>query len=101
MLKDGSKITVHFINHWTCKTPTEIKTDNTGKIYEVKTINGKQGIDGNERKSPTTCNGEIFTPFTVYSHSVIFKDVKTGNTYRMNSCTNTLEETIENGIIWI
>lgn len=101
MLKDGAKVTVHFINHWNYKQPTEIKTDNSGKVYKVKTIKGKQGIDGNERQSPTTCNGETFTPFTVYAHSVIFKNVRTGKTYRMNSCTNTLEETIENNIKWL
>lgn len=101
MIKDGDKITVHFINYWNHKTPTEIKTDNTGKVYEVKTINGKQGIDGNERKSPTTCNGEIFTPFTVYAHSVIFKDVNTGKTYRMNTPKNIIEETTENNIVWL
>lgn len=92
MLKTGSKITLHFINHWCYKAPTEIKTDYTGKIFTVKTENGKQGIDGNLNHSPYTCKGELFTPFNVYSWTVIFRNEKTGHLYRYSEIKKGLED---------
>lgn len=107
MLKDGSKVTIHFINHWNYQNPTEIKTDYTGKVFIVKTENGKQGIDGNINRSPYTCKGELFTPFSVYSWTVIFKDENTGKLYRHSEIKKGLEEVTElndgyiNKITWI
>lgn len=92
MLKDGSKITVHFINHWNHKNPTEEKTEYTGQVFTVKTENGKQGFDGNLTRSPYTCKGELFTPFSVYAWTVIFKDVETGDLYRFSCIKNELEK---------
>jgi hypothetical protein len=92
MLKDGSKITAHFINHWNYKKPTEVKTDFTGKIFEVKTENGKQGFDGNISRSPYTSKGELFTPFAAYAWSVIFRDEDTGKLYRHSEIKKGLEE---------
>ena len=108
MLKDGSKITVHFINHWNYKTPTEDTPEGwKNKIFEVKTENGKQGIDGNINRSPYTCKGELFTPFSVYSWTVIFKDENTGKLYRHSEIKKGLEDVTElkdgyiNKINWI
>ncbi len=92
MLKDGDKITVHFINHWMHKIPTEEKVGTTGMIFEVKTVNNKIGFDGNINKSPYTCRGELFTPFAAYSWCVIFRNEKTGRLYRYSSMQNDLEE---------
>ena len=93
MLRDGSKITIHFINHWMHEVPTEdTPKAYAGKVYEVKTVNGKQGFDGNEEKSPYTCRGDIFTPFAAYAWSVIFRDEETGRLYRHSSITNALED---------
>ena len=92
MLKEGSKITVHFINHWMHPEPTEEKTSQTGIIYTVKSINNKLGFDGNTQKSPYTCRGEVFTPFSVYSWSVIFRNVKTGHIYRYSAIKKRLED---------
>ena len=80
------------MNHWNYPVTTEVKTGNTGKVYEVKKVNGKLGIDGNENKSPYTCRGEVFTPFQAYAHSVIFKDTETGSLYRYSEIEKGLEE---------
>ena len=107
MLKDGSKVTIHFINHWNYKNPTETKTGYTGKVFTVKTENGKQGIDGNINRSPYTCKGELFTPFSVYAWTVIFKDENTGKLYRYSEIKKGLEDVTElkdgyiNKINWI
>lgn len=107
MLKEGSKITVHFINHWMHKTPTEEKINITGLTFTVKTINGKMGFDGNITRSPYTSRGDLFTPFVAYAWSVIFKNVKTGRLYRYSDMKKGLEEVtnLKDGyidkIIWI
>lgn len=107
MLKDGSKVSIHFINHWNYKNPTEIKTGYTGKVFTVKTENGKLGIDGNTNRSPYTCKGELFIPFSVYSWTVIFKDENTGKLYRYSEIKKGLEDVTElkdgyiNKINWI
>lgn len=92
MLKNGSKITVHFINHWMHKEPTETPTGETGHIFTVKTEGGKLGFDGNISRSPYTSRGELFTPFAAYSWTVIFKNVKTGRIYRYSGIKKRLEE---------
>lgn len=107
MLKNGDKITVHFINHWMHKKPTEEKVNTTGIIFEVKTKNNKLGFDGNTTQSPYTCKGDIFTPFAAYAWTVIFKNVETGQLYRCSDMKEDLEEvtTLKDGyidkIIWI
>lgn len=108
MLKDGDKITIHFINHWMHEIPTEdTPKAYAGKVFEVKTVNGKQGIDGNIHKSPAIYNGEAFTPFAAYAWAVIFRDEETGRLYRHSSITNALEDVtgLEDGyidkIVWI
>lgn len=107
MLRDGSKITVHFINHWNHNRPTEDTPKAwAGKIFEVKTQDGKQGIDGNPERSPYTCRGNVFTPFSAYAWTVIFRDIETGHIYRYSDPAKSLEEVtnLEDGyvnqIIW-
>lgn len=93
MLKDGNKITVHFINHWNYKVPTEDTAEGwKNKVFEVKTIDGKQGFDGNTSRSQYTCNGELFTPFSVYAWTVIFKDQESGHLYRYSNIYKGLED---------
>ena len=92
MLKDGSKITVHFINHWMYKVPTEDTPEGYRKVFEVKTVDGKQGFDGNESRSQFTCHGELFTPFATYAWTVIFRDEDTKQLYRYSSIDKRLEE---------
>ena len=92
MLKNGSKITVHFINHWTHKEPTETPTEETGHIFTVKTEGGKLGFDGNISRSPYTSRGELFTPFAAYAWTVIFKDEETKQLYRYSEPKKALEE---------
>lgn len=92
MLKAGDKITVHFINHWCHTVPTEEATENTGKEYTVKEQHGKLGFDGNERRSPYTCRGELFTPFQAYAQAVIFKNIETGRLYRYNEIYKDLQD---------
>lgn len=95
MLKNGDKITVHFINHWMHKRPTEEKTEESGIIFEVKTENNKLGFDGNITKSPYTSRGELFTPFQAYAWSVIFRDENTKRLYRYSDTSRGLEEVTE------
>lgn len=85
MLKKNDRITVHFINHWSYKVPTETRTRITGVVFEIKEKNGKLGFDGNPEKSPYTCRGDVFTPFSAYATSVIFQNVKTGDLYRFSN----------------
>ena len=92
MLRNGSKITMHFIDHCRHQNPTEVKVGTTGMIFTVKTENGRLGFDGNINKSPYTCRGELFTPFSVYAWSVIFRNEKTGRLYRFSDIKNALEE---------
>lgn len=107
MLKNGSKITVHFINHWMHKEPTEEKVGCSGQVFTVKTEGGKMGFDGNVSRSPYTSRGELFTPFQAYAWTVIFKNVKTGRIYRYSEMKKGLEEVtgLEDGyidkIIWL
>ena len=107
MLKEGSKITVHFINHWMHKKPTEEKVIESGRIFEVKKENNKLGFDGNITRSPYTSRGELFTPFAAYAWSVIFKNVKTGRLYRYSNVKKGLEDVtnLKDGyidkIIWL
>lgn len=92
MLKPGDKVTVHFINHWNYQTPTEDTPKGyLGIAFDVKEINGKLGIDGNTNRSPYTCRGELFTPFSVYAWTVIFKD-ESGRLYRYSDIVGGLEE---------
>ena len=86
MLENGKKITVHFINHWMHKTPTEEATGATGRIFTVKTQDGKMGFDGD------ISHGDQFTPFSSYAWSVIFKDISTNQLYRFSAIKNALEE---------
>lgn len=91
MLKDGCKITVHFINHMNSETPAEFRTGITGKVFNVKTVNGEAGIDG----YPDDGDGEVFTPFSSYSWSVLFRDEETGHLYRYSDIKGGLEDVTE------
>lgn len=88
-MKTGDKINVHVYD--TCNR--EIKTRNYGTIFTVKEANGKLGIDWNTEKSPTTCNGETFTPFETFASSVIFENVETGGLFHFSSIKNAVVST--------
>ena len=92
MIREGSKITVHFINHWNHSVPTEVKVGSSGKIFTVKRNNGKLGFDGNTTRSPYTSRGELFTPFSEYAWTVMFKNVNTGHIYRYSDIKKELED---------
>lgn len=102
VLKDGTKVTMHWINHWMHEVPTEDTPKKyAGQVYEVKTVNGKQGIDGNPEQNPYTCRGNIFTPFSIYAWTIIFKAEDTGRLYRYDNIKNGLEDVtgLEDGYI--
>ena len=93
MLKENSKVKVYLCNHQTFpEIGDEVKTRSSGVIFEVKKHNGKLGIDYNTRRSPYTCNGEIFTPFETFASNVIFEDVETGKQYHYSNITQNLEK---------
>ena len=93
MLQENSKVKVYICNHQTFpEIGDEVKTRNSGVIFEVKKHNGKLGIDYNTSRSPYTCNGEIFTPFETFSWNVIFEDVENGKQYHYSNITGNLEE---------
>lgn len=93
MLKENSKVKVHFCNDR--KFPgfeNEIITRQHNRIFEVKNQGGKLGIDYNTECSPYTCHGEIFTPFDTFAQKVIFEDVDTGKIYHYSNITKDIEE---------
>lgn len=87
MLNENSKVKVHMYSG-----KSEIKTRNHGRIFQVKKQNGKYGIDWNTEHSPYTCNGEAFTPFDTFSHSVIFEDVESGKHYHYSNISENMVE---------
>lgn len=87
MLKEKSKVTVHFHNNG-----KEFETRQSGMIYEVKKQGEKMGIDFNTSKSPYTCNGDVFTPFETFAQRVIFEDVDTKKKYHFDNLTNSIKE---------
>ena len=92
MLTENSKVKVHFCDHR--KYPSfesETITGNHDEIFEVKNHNGKIGIDWNTKRSPYTCNGEVFTPFEAFSSSVIFEDIETGELYHYSNIAENIE----------
>ena len=92
MLKENSKVKVHFCDHR--KFPSfedEIITRQHDKIFEVKKQDERLGIDYNTERSPYTCNGEIFTPFNTFAWNVIFENVETGKLYHYSNITKNIE----------
>lgn len=87
MLKEKSKVTVHFYS-----SGKEFETQKSGVIYEVKKQGEKMGIDYNTERSPYTCNGAIFTPFETFAQCVIFEDVNTKKKYHFDNLTNSIQE---------
>ena len=93
MLKENSKVKVHFCDHR--KFPSfegEAITRQHDKIFEVKNQGGKLGIDYNAERSPYTCKGEIFTSFNTFARNVIFEDVETGKLYHYSNIEENIEE---------
>lgn len=89
MLKVNDKVKVHMYGGTDTK---EIKTRNYGKVFTVREVNGKPGIDWNTEKLSTTCDGEVFTPFETFSYSVIFENVENGKKYHWNNAENGIVE---------
>ena len=92
-MKTGDRIKVHFYDR-NYSDHREIKTDITDKIFTVYEKNGKLGFDGNMKKSPYTCKGEVFTPFEVYAQTVVFENVETGEKYRFDNMKNKITQII-------
>lgn len=88
MLKTNDKVRVHIYD--TCNR--EIKTRNYGSAFIVKEVGGKLGIDWNTEKSPTTCDGEVFTPFETFASEVIFENVKNGEKHHWSNTENRIVE---------
>lgn len=82
MLKVNDKITAHIINAMH-RTPTEIKTNNVGKIYTIEKVNGKLGIYWNDKE---------FSAFDSFSWNVIFKNINNGKMYRYSEIKAGLED---------
>lgn len=92
-MKTGDKIKVHFYD-WNYRDHREVKTDISDKIFTVHEKNGKLGFDGNIKKSPYTCKGEVFTPFEAYAQTVVFENVETGEKYRFDNMKNKIIQII-------
>lgn len=90
MLKVNDKIRVHMYD----SSKREIKTRDYGAVFTVREVNGKLGIDWNTEKSLTTCDGEVFTPFETFSHSVIFENVENGKKYHWSNAENRIVEEV-------
>ena len=86
-MKENDMIKVHIYNDGN-KNHKEIKTRNFDKVFRVYRKNGKLGIDWNTERSPYTSNGDIFSPFENFSHTVIFENVETGETYCFDNVSN-------------
>lgn len=91
MLNENSKVKVHMYSG-----KSEIKTRNHGRIFQVKKQNGQYGIDWNTEHNLYTFNGEAFTPFYTFSHTVIFEDVESGKSYYSNIAGKMVELKEEN-----
>ena len=88
MLKVNDRIKVHIFG----ADHREIKTWNYNTVFTVYEVDGKLGIDWNTKKSPTTCNGEVFTPFETFSYTVIFENVENGKRYHWSNIENRVVE---------
>lgn len=91
MLKVNDMIKVHFYNH-DYSDHREIKTRISDNVFRVYKKDGKLGFDGNPERSPYTCKGDVFTPFSVYASSVIFENVETGAGYYFSNINNELKK---------
>lgn len=88
MLKVNDKVKVHMYD--ICNR--EIKTRNYGTVFTVKEVNGKLGIDWNTEKSPTTCNGEVFTPFETFAPTVLFENIENEKIYYWSNIKKGIAE---------
>ena len=88
MLKVNDKVIVHMFD--TCNR--EIKTRNYGTVFEVREVNGKLGIDWNTEKTPSTCNGDVFTPFETFAPIVLFENIENEKMYYWSTIKNRIVE---------
>lgn len=88
MLKVNDKVIVHMFD--TCNR--EIKTRNYGTVFEVREVNGKLGIDWNTEKTPSTCNGDVFTPFETFAPTVLFENIENEKMYYWSTIKNRIVE---------
>ena len=71
----------------------ELATRNFGRVFEVKKDHSKQlGIDWNTNRSPYTCKGNLFCPFSSFADNVIFEDIETGKKYHFSDPVFSLVE---------
>lgn len=96
MLKENSKVKVHFCNP--SKFPSfdgEAITNIHNAIFEVKKQGNKLGIDYNSRQHISINTGELFTPFQSFSWNVVFEDAETGKLYYYSDLTRKIVQVQE------
>lgn len=98
MLKENSKIKVHMYDGTyhpqetkEIKTTEIVRNMHYGKIFDVKKINGKLGINWNTSNSPYISKGNAFVPFEAFAQNVVFEDIENGETYRYSNITEDIE----------
>lgn len=85
-LSEGDRVRVHLYD----TAGREIVTRHFGDVFTVRRENSALGIDWNTERSPYTCRGEIFTPFSTFATSVIFEQVGTGYRFYWDNIADAL-----------
>ena len=80
-MKENDMIKVHFYD-WI--TGEETKTGNYDKVFKVHKIDGELGIYWND-------DGNKFSPFHTFCHSVIFENVQNGDLYHFSNFKKGIE----------
>ena len=88
-MKVNDKIKVHI---YSCGNKKEIETRNFDKVFIVYEKDGKLGIDWNIERAQYIHNNDVFTPFEVFSSTVIFENVKTGEKFYFDNIKNEIEK---------
>lgn len=70
----------------------EIKTRNFDRLFTVYEKNGKLGIDWNTEHNQCISNGDEFTQFETFSHTVVFENVVTGKRFHFDSINNSIKK---------
>lgn len=85
-LAEGDRVRVHLYD----TAGREIVTRHFGDVFTVRRENSALGIDWNTERSPYTCRGEIFAPFSTFAPSVIFEQVGTGYRFYWDNLSDAL-----------
>lgn len=87
-LAEGDRVCVHLYD----TAGREIVTRHFGEVFTVRRENSALGIDWNTERSPYTCRGEIFAPFSTFAPSVIFEQVGTGYRFFWDNISDALTQ---------